>query len=249
MRTPSCALSAVARPSVAAGAARSSVRARRPAPRVLRRGVAALLGALLPVASAAGAADLTGRVVDPSGAGVRDAVVFVEQLPPGAAAPAETRAAVMDQINKEFVPHVLPIAVGTEVSFPNHDQIHHHVYSFSRTKSFEIPLYKGETAPPVRFEQPGAVKVGCNIHDWMAGVILVVPTPYFALTDETGTFTLRGLPSGPLSVVAWHEYAKAGGGGTTRTVEVNADTPAQTFTLEVAAQRPRPAARGMRSDE
>ena len=50
----------------------------------------------------------------------------------------------MDQVNKEFVPHVLPVAVGTEVSFPNHDQIHHHVYSFSRTKTFEIPLYKGE---------------------------------------------------------------------------------------------------------
>jgi hypothetical protein len=65
---------------------------------------------------------------------------------------------------------VLPIAVGTEVRFPNHDQIHHHVYSFSRVKSFDLPLWKGEEAPPVLFDAPGVVKVGCNIHDWMMGV-------------------------------------------------------------------------------
>ena len=111
--------------------------------------------------------------------------VFVDRARrPALRAPADARTAVMDQVNKEFVPHVLPVAVGTEVSFPNHDQIHHHVYSFSRTKTFEIPLYKGEAAPPVRFDQVGAVKLGCNIHDWMSGVILVVPTPYFAMTDE-----------------------------------------------------------------
>ena len=60
--------------------------------------------------------------------------------------------AEMNQINKTFVPAVLPIQAGTRVHFPNRDQIHHHVYSFSRTKSFELPLYRGEDA------QAGAVR-------------------------------------------------------------------------------------------
>ncbi len=113
-------------------------------------------------------------------------MVFVQTLPAGVPVPAGTKPAVMDQIHQEFVPVLLPIAVGTDVRFPNHDQIHHHVYSFSRTRSFELPLYKGEEAQPVRFDKEGVVKVGCNIHDWMSGIILVLPTPYFATTDEAG---------------------------------------------------------------
>jgi len=180
------------------------------------------------------AAELSGRVVDLSGNPVRDAVVFVDQLPPGVTVPKDGRTAVMDQINREFVPHVLPVAVGTEVSFPNHDQIHHHVYSLSRTKTFEIPLYKGETAAPVLFDQAGAVKLGCNIHDWMSGVILVVPTPYFAMTDEQGAFTLRDLPAGTYGVVAWQEGSKVKVEDTRQTVSVGQGTPPLTFTLDVA---------------
>jgi len=144
----------------------------------------------------------------------------------------------MDQIDKQFVPHVLPIAVGTAVSFPNHDQIHHHVYSFSSAKTFEIPLYKGEQAAPVVFDQPGAVKLGCNIHDWMSGVILVVPTPYFASTDASGAFTLRELPSAPLTVVAWHEASQTPIDRTAQRVDA-ATAAALTFTLDTAPRRPR----------
>lgn len=210
--------------------------------------IAVALGAVLTVPSAR-AADLGGRVVDAGGNGVRDAVVFVQTLPPGAAPPADPRPAVMDQINKTFVPHILPIAVGTEVSFPNHDQIHHHVYSFSRTKTFEIPLYKGEEAQPVRFDRVGAVKLGCNIHDSMVGVILVVPTPYFAMTDESGAFTLRELPPGKYGVVAWQEGGKTPLDDSLQTVEVGARAAPLTFTLDVLAPRPRPVTRGLRSYE
>jgi plastocyanin len=205
--------------------------------------VAALLGMVL-AARISNAAEVTGRVVDANGAAVRGAVVFVDQLPAGITVPADGRKAVMDQVNKEFVPHVLPVAVGTEVSFPNHDQIHHHVYSLSRTKTFEIPLYKGESASPVRFDQVGAVKVGCNIHDWMEGVILVVPTPYFATTDEQGAFTVRDLPAGTYGVVAWHEGAKAPIDDTRQTVTAGDAAGAPlTFTLDVAERRARRPAR------
>lgn len=194
---------------------------------------------------AARAADLGGRVVDQTGNAVIEAVVFVRTLPPGVTPPADRRSAVMDQIDKTFVPHILPITVGTEVWFPNHDQIHHHVYSFSRAKTFEIPLYKGETAPPVRFDRLGAVKVGCNIHDSMSGVILVVPTPYFAMTDESGAFTLHDLPPGAYEVVAWQEHSKTPLDDTARTVEVGAGGTALTFTLDVEPPRARPGAHGL----
>lgn len=189
------------------------------------------------------AAEISGRVVDLNGRPVHDAIVFVDQLPPGAAPPADTRTAVMDQVDKEFVPHVLPVAVGTEVTFPNHDQIHHHVYSLSRTKTFEIPLYKGEAAPPIRFDQVGAVKLGCNIHDWMAGVILVVPTPYFAVTDEQGSFAMHDLRPGTYGVVAWHEGSKGAVEDTRQTVTAGDAGPPLSFTLDVTALRRRPAAR------
>ena len=67
---------------------------------------------------------LGGRVVDRAGNGVREAVVFVQTTPPGVTPPANPRPAVMDQINKTFVPHILPVVIGTDVWFPNHDQIH-----------------------------------------------------------------------------------------------------------------------------
>jgi hypothetical protein len=164
---------------------------------------------------------------------------------PAAGPPATV---IMDQVNKQFVPHILPIAVGTEVNFPNHDQIHHHVYSFSRPKTFEIPLYKGETAPPVRFDQEGAVKIGCNIHDWMAAVILVVPNRYFAKTDESGRFQIADVPPGNLRLAAWHERSEVAVEETARDVEAKSagDT---TFRLKLAPARSRPAMHGQRSME
>jgi hypothetical protein len=149
----------------------------------------------------------------------------------------------MDQVQKQFVPRVLPVVAGTEVRFPNRDQIHHHVYSFSRTKTFELPLYKGEDAPPVLFDRVGAVKVGCNIHDWMSGIILVLPTPYFAVTDASGEFTLRGLPAGEVKLLAWHERHK--GEPEVRAQATASDAPSPvSIALDVAPERARSAPRG-----
>jgi plastocyanin len=210
-------------------------------PRVLV--VSLLLLALSATGAApAGAAELTGKVVDASGAPLTGAVVFVDELPPGLPAPAPTaRTAVMDQVQKQFVPRVLPVVVGTAVTFPNHDQIHHHVYSFSRTKTFELPLHKGESATPVVFDQPGAVKIGCNIHDWMDAVIVVVPTPYFATTDDDGLFVLRDLKPGTYGVVAWHERQRA---PSRQSVALDDGTAPLTLTVDAAPPRPRPPARG-----
>ncbi len=90
------------------------------------------------------AATLSGRVTTPDGKPIADAVVFVQDSV--TCRPRRlARSATLDQVDKTFVPGLLPIVVGTKVRFPNHDQIQHHVYSFSRTKTVRAALYKGKT--------------------------------------------------------------------------------------------------------
>ena len=218
-------------------------------PRSIGGTAALLLVSSLSLATAARAGELRGRVVASDGTGIAGAVVFVRTpVPPPAAAGTAARSAIMDQVDKQFVPHVLPIAVGTEVRFPNHDQIHHHVYSFSRVKSFDLPLSKGEEAAPVLFDTPGVVKVGCNIHDWMMGVILVVPTPFFATTDDGGAFVLHDAPTGDVTLTAWHEASETSIDDATRRVALDEkNIPDLVFTLAVRPDRARPATHGARN--
>jgi hypothetical protein len=134
------------------------------------------------------------------------------------------------------------------VRFPNHDQIHHHVYSFSPTKTFELPLYKGEAAPPVVFDKVGAVKIGCNIHDWMSGIILVLPSPHFAVTDASGHFVLEGLAGGTYTLVAWHALSKVKPDETAQSVLLGAEVANIIFKLPLSPPRPRPAMHGNRAE-
>ena len=142
-------------------------------------------------------------VTDQSGKPVLDAVVAL--VPVGSAPPVLHPApAVMDQVNKQFVPPVLAVVVGTPVSFPNRDNIRHHVYSFSSTKKFELPLYMGTPSAPIVFDKPGPVALGCNIHDWMVAYVYVVTTPHFAKTTADGKARLDGLHAGPYEARVWH---------------------------------------------
>lgn len=198
-------------------------------------------GILLPTLSSAGG--LAGRVVGADGVGIGQAIVFVQTLPAGVLPPKGADIAEMDQVHKEFTPALLPVVVGSQVRFPNRDQIHHHVYSFSRTKSFELPLYKGEDASPVLFDKPGVVKIGCNIHDWMSAIIFVAPTPYFALSDETGHFVFPQLPVGIYALAAWHELSQIKVEETVQQVQVSEQLAEILFTLTLGERRPTPAAR------
>src|SRR5437016_11435279 len=145
------------------------------------------------------------EVRDPQGAMLTDAVVYA--APEGKDVPPSSRTAVMDQKNKTFVPHVLPVQVGTAVKFPNSDDIQHQVYSFSPAKTFNLPLYKGTPANPIVFSAAGVVTLGCNIHDTMNGYIVVVDTPYFEKTEGSGRVELR-VPAGNYVVHVWHPDMK-----------------------------------------
>jgi plastocyanin len=190
---------------------------------------------------------VSGSVTGPDGTAIAGAVVFV-QAPPSASPVTPRRMAVVDQVNKTFVPGVLPIVVGTSVRFPNHDQIHHHVYSFSPTKAFELPLYKGDDAPPVTFDKVGVVKIACNIHDWMSGIILVLPSPHFTVTGKDGRFVLDDMPNGSYTLVAWHELSKLKPEETAQTIQVGGAVSNVSFTLPLSPARPRPAMHGLRPE-
>ncbi|MEO8017794.1 MAG: methylamine utilization protein [Pseudomonadota bacterium] len=113
-------------------------------------------------------------------------------------------AAIMDQMNLAFVPDVLVIPVHSTVQFPNSDPISHQVYSFSTARKFQLPLYRGRAYPPVMFDQPGVITLGCNIHDNMLAYILVTAAPYFGRTDAAGEWVVTSLPSGKYRLRVWH---------------------------------------------
>ena len=152
--------------------------------------------------SAASAATLSVHVVDERGRPLEDAVVSVLAGEPRAAPPGTT--ATIDQVDRRFAPDVVAIQTGTSVSFPNGDDVRHHVYSFSKPNDFQIKLYHGEPGETVRFEHAGLVTLGCNIHDGMVGHIAVVDTPLHAVTGAGGRADVAGVPAGSHALSVWH---------------------------------------------
>lgn len=165
------------------------------------------------------------KVTDTTGALVSDAVVTLKSAavatgtPTGA--PLSGVTIQVSQQGKDFIPFVSIIPVGSLVEFPNHDTVQHHVYSFSKAKRFDLPLYKDATPKPVLFDTPGVVSLGCNIHDWMKAYIYVSDTPYFAKSGPDGLLKIGNLPAGEYQVTFWHpRLKKVTGNGLFSTVTI-----------------------------
>ncbi len=173
--------------------------------RLPRRLPSLLVAAALTAWQGLPAAEIDVAVVDATGHGVAGIGLIAEpqfELPTWRhAAP---RTVIMDQKQKQFVPNMLIIQTGTGVDFPNSDQIEHQVYSFSAPKPFQLSLYAGHKYPPIVFDKPGLVVVGCNIHDQMIGYIYVTNSPYFGRSDASGHWSARDLPAGNYQITAWH---------------------------------------------
>ncbi|MGO1329243.1 MAG: methylamine utilization protein [Idiomarina loihiensis] len=116
-------------------------------------------------------------------------------------------SAVVDQVDKQFTPTVSAVEPGTDVVFPNSDNIRHHVYSFSEAKNFELKLYSDKEKPSVNFDKAGIVTLGCNIHDQMVAYVLVSDEYDIAVTNEQGIVELNlEENAAPAEVRVWHYW-------------------------------------------
>jgi plastocyanin len=113
---------------------------------------------------------------------------------------------VLDQRNLQFFPQVLVVRVGTTVKFPNTDRVFHNVFSFKDGKQFDLGVYPVGAVKHVRFDRPGVSRLFCNIHPKMAAYVVAVDSPYFAMSDERGAFSIEA-PAGTYTYHAW----RAGG--------------------------------------
>lgn len=119
----------------------------------------------------------------------------------------ENQATIPDisiaQQDRVFEPYISVTQIGGKVLFPNHDSFSHHVYSFSKTQKFELPLYTSERVPELSFDTPGSIVLGCNIHDWMIGYLLILDTPFYTL-PKTKHIEFDSLPDGEYELFYWH---------------------------------------------
>src|ERR1700758_5239940 len=130
------------------------------------------------------------------------AVVYLDGAFPK---PASLPTKQVVQKDLTFIPALLPVPAGTKVEFPNLDDTYHNIFSYSPVKRFDLGRYRADERPiPTQvFDKPGLVTLRCDIHEHMRGLILVLSTPYFVMTDTAGHFRLSGLPAGHYTLKAW----------------------------------------------
>lgn len=194
------------------------------------------------------AADVAFKLVDQNKLPVADAVIWLVALDPAAAAlaPATAKRADIEQVAGQFEPFVTAIRAGASVRFPNNDRMQHHVYSLSPARKFELPLHKPGKADAVVFDKPGVVAVGCNIHDWMSAYVVVVDSPWFAVTPADGGAKISGIPPGRYRAEIWHPRLAANDKREVAVSEAAAAPVAVELSLKAGfrARRPPPAAGG-----
>lgn len=168
-------------------------------------------------AAPAAAAELTGTV-QAAGRPAEHAVIWLAADSAPATPPQKV---VLDQRNLAFVPHVLVVRVGTTVEFPNNDKVFHNVFSFRNGKKFDLGMYPKGAVKRITFDTPGLARLFCNIHPNMAAYVMAVDSPYFAVSNEGGTFTIAGVPAGTYTYHAW----RAGGQPLQGSVTVDGNNP------------------------
>ena len=114
------------------------------------------------------------------------------------------KRAVIDQRDKKFIPHVLPVLEGTTVDFPNNDNTWHNVFSTSEINKFDLGLYPSGDHRSVTFSKPGVVRILCNVHPNMEAYVVVKGHPFFAVSDTRGNYRLAAVPVGRYRLEIWH---------------------------------------------
>ena len=145
-----------------------------------------------------------GVVTGGGGIGAGGSIVWLKRVDGETPRPRPTVKTVI-QKSKTFIPRVLAVPVGSTVSFRNDDEVFHNVFSLSHANEFDLGLRRQGLSREQSFRSPGPVDLLCNIHSSMSAYIYVVDSPYYAQADRGGNFTIRGVPPGRYSILAWHE--------------------------------------------
>lgn len=135
----------------------------------------------------------------------KDVLVFIEEVDSAQIFQPPKEHPKMDQRDLSFIPHILPIVVGTTVDFPNNDKVQHNVFSPSKTKKFDLGSYPPKEFQSLTFDKPGKVVLLCNVHPEMSAYIIVLKNPFFALTDADGKYVISNVPAGKYKLSTWHK--------------------------------------------
>jgi len=181
--------------------------------------------ALLGTAARSYSSDITGQATISGRGPANQAVVYLE----GEKRAIPLAKAVIDQRNKMFLPHVSVITLGTTIEFPNHDTVFHNVFAYFDAKKFDLGMYPRGASKSVKFEKKGLVSVLCNVHSEMSAYIMIVDTPYYAISDRQGRYQIKDVSPGTYVLHAWHES----GTTFTRTVTIKAEP----YTCDLALTR------------
>lgn len=184
-----------------------------------------LIAVVMGVTLVASAGTISGQVSGVAG----QSVVYVDAIS-GKTFPAPTAHPVIDQRGLVFQPHITAVLVGTTVDFLNSDSVAHNVFWTSiggnKKLGHNLGTWPKGDRKSFKFDTPGAVPILCNVHPEMSAYLVVTPTPYFAVSDQTGNYKIENVPDGSYTVTAWHEGAK----GQSKPVAVSGDAKAD-FTL------------------
>ncbi len=138
----------------------------------------------------------------------KNVVVYLNNVPGTFKAPEKPY--VVDQQDLTFIPHVLPVLVGSKVDFKNSDNVNHNVFSPTECKSFNLGTFGPGVYKTVTFDRVCVVELLCNVHSEMSAYVVVLDNPYFALTGTDGSFTIENVPAGTYEIAVWSEKLKAG---------------------------------------
>jgi plastocyanin len=193
--------------------------------------VAVLASLLFLLPKPARASEIKGTVKVEGLRSANNIAVYVEAIP-GKQFPAPAKHEVMDQHHLTFVPHVLVVQKGTTVDFLNSDPVGHNVFWPSVNRNRKLAHNMGTWPQGIKkaftFDNLGVVPLLCNVHPEMSGYIIVVPTPYFALTNTAGAFEIRNIPPGHYTLTTWSEEGKP----TTQAVDVTGAATTATLTVK-----------------
>jgi plastocyanin len=185
------------------------------------KNIVLILAILIGLAVASSAGTISGQVSGVAG----PSVVYVDTIS-GKTFPAPAQHPVIDQKGLVFQPHVTAVQVGTTVDFLNSDSVAHNVFWTSiggnKKLNHNLGTWPKGDRKSFKFDTPGAVPILCNVHPEMSAYLVVVPTPYFATSDQAGNYKIENVPDGSYTVIGWHEGAK----NQSKPVSVSGDTKA-----------------------